>query len=300
MVIYADVILFINFFMDFFILWICGKLLNRRARLWRLFCGGALGATLYVLPILLLNRPFGGFAASELIIASGLFAAFGRLPFAAFFNLMVLANISSFAVGGVCMALFYAFGGNAGGLYVVPDPGAFPLRLLLCASAVSYIALKLFVNRIKKRTLSRQEYCRLEISAGGRKAVMTALIDTGSSLCEPISGVPVIVAEKNGLSPMLEGLPELYDRDGEVILSVLSALNGSILDNRLRIVPFSGLGKKDGLLIGMRTDYAGLFLSNGGHVVIKQAIIGIYDGSLSAGGLFRALVNPDILNNGEA
>ena len=66
--------------------------------------------------------------------------------------------------------------------------------------------------------------------------------------------------------------------------------------SKIRLIPFMSLGKENGMLIGIKAD--GLTVNTQEDVVfIKNIIIGIYDGSLSKTGKYRALIGLELLEN---
>ena len=70
--------------------------------------------------------------------------------------------------------------------------------LLLCGAAAGGICA--LARREKRNTLKE---CRLEISLGGRTAVMRGLPDSGNLLMDGLTGIPVIVASEKQLKPVL-------------------------------------------------------------------------------------------------
>ena len=88
----------------------------------------------------------------------------------------------------------------------------------------------------------------------------------------------------------------------EKILNNLSnIIEGKEIDlgeylSKIRLIPFMSLGKENGMLIGIKAD--GLTVNTQEDVVfIKNIIIGIYDGSLSKTGKYKALIGLELLEN---
>ena len=96
--------------------------------------------------------------------------------------------------------------------------------------------------------------CTLIISDCGKTAECEALIDTGSSLCEPFSGIPVIVAAE-------DVLPETRDK-------------------KYRLVPFSSVGG-DGLLKAYRPERISIVKE--GEKRSIDAFIAVFAGELKSG-----------------
>ena len=71
-------------------------------------------------------------------------------------------------------------------------------------------------------------------------------------------------------------------------------LSGSSWAPRLRLIPFSALGTKGGLLLAFRPDV--IEVMHGAELIrTSQAVVGIFPGELSGDGSYRGLLHPDIL-----
>ena len=64
--------------------------------------------------------------------------------------------------------------------------------------------------------------------------------------------------------------------------------------SKLKFIPFSSLGKQNGMLLGIKPDYIKV-ISNETETVNKNVIIGIYNKSLTKRGEYRALVGIDLI-----
>ena len=79
------------------------------------------------------------------------------------------------------------------------------------------------------------------------------MIDTGNLLKDPITGTPVIVVEKQSLKEIIEE---------EILNQIEGILEGKYIDtkytenyiSKFRLIPFSSLGKQNGMLIGFKPD----------------------------------------------
>ena len=99
-------------------------------------------------------------------------------------------------------------------------------------------------------------FCKIEIEINNKKIITKAMIDTGNMLKEPITNIPVIVIEH----------VLLYTCIPKEILNNLKEIMGGDLENipykiqeeyisKLKLIPFSSLGKQNGMLIGIRPEY---------------------------------------------
>lgn len=99
----------------------------------------------------------------------------------------------------------------------------------------------------------------------------------GNLLKENISNLPVVIVEKNILSGLIDN--SILENISEILSGkFLEETNSKIYDYKLRIIPFSSLGNKDGLLLGFRPDYIKVYTDEDNFE--KEVIIGIYEDSL--------------------
>lgn len=150
--------------------------------------------------------------------------------------------------------------------------------------------------------MSRKDmFCDICINVAEKKVVVKALIDSGNFLKEPISGSPVIVVEKYKL---IDIVPK------EILQNLKQIVEGKFLGNnedsevvsflpRFRVIPFSSLGKQNGLLLGIKVDSIIIYFEEE-EKVINEIIIGIYDEHLSKKENYTALVGLDLLERRRA
>ena len=76
-------------------------------------------------------------------------------------------------------------------------------------------------------------------------------------------------------------------------------INGKDFDledysSKIRIIPFTSLGKENGILLGLKADNVEIDLEEN-TMNITDVIIGIYNGHLSKNGKYKALIGLDLL-----
>ena len=100
----------------------------------------------------------------------------------------------------------------------------------------------------------------------------------GNLLKETISNLPVIIVEKNVLVNLI---------DNSVLERVKDILEGKMLDDdnskihnyKFRIIPFTSLGNKNGLLLGFKPDFIKIY--NEDETIEKKVFVGISEENLS-------------------
>ncbi len=233
MVIYADMLLALNWWLDFLLLLGVGRVSHGVTRPWRLVLGaltGALCAGVILLPPLpwwLSLTVKGGGAALMVVVAFGFggWRAFIRRTLWLFALSAGLAGLSSALYFFVAPTGFYVFNGVV--YYAVP-----PL-LLVMLTVICYGIMMLVERAIRHRAPAGQAYW-LRLTVDGREAVVRCLYDSGNHLAEPFSGRPVMVVERRAVATLLP-VPATVD--------ALPAQS----DVSWRLVPFASLGG-EGLL----------------------------------------------------
>jgi len=297
MTLYADLLFLVNFIMNGFVLWLVSKLLRQKRKARWLVLGSVVMALLYTLLLIIEPLRFLNIAlASVVILAAGVMVAFYPAGVKHFLRLMLGAYGITFAVGGLGMALFYLTDLPYAIYYIAADLDGFrravSWQLVLVGMVVSYGLIKLTMRLIEAQTIKRQMLMNIMVSMNEKYIFFDALVDTGHSLREPLSQSPVIVAEFEQVQEFLpEGLRGLFNEGNESNLSsVLDGQEGAFYQ-RIRMIPFTSIGKASGMLIGFRPDRVMV----GTETSRQDVVIGIYNDRLTPDGRYQGLVSPEIL-----
>jgi stage II sporulation protein GA (sporulation sigma-E factor processing peptidase) len=221
-------------------------------------------------------------------------AAFPFYTVKSYIKTLIIFYIVSFGFGGCVLGVFYFsdIGQKLGAVY---SNGIFyfnlPWMVLALSGALYYIAVKLFGYFSGKIYYSKNLKKKLLISYNDKTAFITALLDTGNSLIDPVSLSPVIIAEYKSIKNLFDrdiqnGLDRINCEDITWIMSEISQKGFPV-----RLIPFSSVGKDNGMLIGFVPDRAEIH-DECGIRVLKKCVIGIYDKQLSKDRSYGALLNP--------
>ena len=96
---------------------------------------------------------------------------------------------AAFIIGGSAFFAVYATGGAANGSLI----GGVSLRIMLFAASAA-AAMPSLARRLRQRRIQSQATHILTITRHGQTYTLSAMVDSGSSLIEPVSGLPVAVA----------------------------------------------------------------------------------------------------------
>lgn len=165
-------------------------------------------------------------------------------------------------------------------------------------AAVSTAALTLVVmgwrapRWLQRESLQRSTELLVRVEVGGRSVEVVGLLDTGNHLREPLSGWPVLVVEAEAAASLFpESLRPVAVQMAAGDLGAAERLQRHPdWAGRWRMIPFSSLGARHGMLLGFRPDR--IRLTHGPHHVVTNAVVGLSVHLLDADGRYQALVPP--------
>lgn len=256
---YVDSLFLINFVMNLILLVLVNRAHLRTATRRRLIAGAAFGAGMYLLPFLL-----PGLAAFRMILgflgggAGMLVIAFRIRSWKALWRTGEKLLLYTFLLGG-------------GILFVIRLlPGARDVLVNVMGIMGLGALLALFLSYIRERKEKTQDMCKVVLVGHGAKITINALMDTGNSLIEPISGKPVSILEK----------------------SVFDSLCREERPEGFRAIPYHSIGKSNGILHGYLLPEM-LVEVDGVTKTCKDIYVGISD-ELTRGE-YKMILNPCVL-----
>lgn len=292
--VYVDMLFLINFLMDFVVLWAAARLAQIRVSLWRLAGGACIGALYSVIVLLPGLEHLSSFEVKFLVSLAMALVAFAPLPWKKFGQTVLYFYLVAFTMGGAVLGFIYFMATNS-----IPEGlGSFPIRYLwlIVALVIAGLLGKYGVAYFRKSLLQDLLKVPVEITIHGRQLKLNGLVDTGNQLVDPVTGVPVIIVEYGVLSSYLPPwLKEIINAGGEANLSKLAeAFPEDGCTPPFRLIPFTTIGKRHGMLLGFRPDEVTVYAGDK-KVRKTDVIIGIYNMRLSPRGTYRALLHPDLV-----
>lgn len=268
MTVYAEYLFLENFTAGLILLYLTARLSGTAAGILRLTAGAVLSGMsgfLLFLPLNSLEAVLFRAAAAAVICA----AALGTDRF---LKKAGLFYILSFLTGGAAMAFFLwqqipVLAGN-GVLYL--NSMTYPALILCGVPALALAAW--FVNLVRRKRRTDWTCGPAELELDGHSSVLSACVDSGNSLTEPISGRQVILVDQAGA----QKLP----------------FRRADYPQRYAAVPYRAVGVEQGILEGLRIDR----LSYGGKEY-HNVILAYFEGTF---GEFEVLLNRNILEGGMA
>ena len=298
--IYPDVAFAVSFLMNGLILWGTARTVKVTA-CWPRIIAGALSGALY--------SGAAAFPQLELLHSLWLKTAFSVIMFALvfvplnpkrFISTLMMFYIISFSLGGLFLGVLYSFKSSA--YYVqITDFSRLMAGYFLPALTVTvilYLILNRFAGRIfRARVVQSLFQVPLKVLFGPSEVSVEALIDTGNRLKDPLSHIPVVVVEYEVLKNLFpaEVRTAFESHQDPDLMLVLNSISNTPWVSRFRVIPFSSLGRDNGLLIGFRPDRIEVW--NGTKSVCTgNVIVGVYHRELSPEGTYRALLHPEVLD----
>lgn len=297
--VYLDVIVMENLVMNYLILWVTGKFAKVSALSIRIFLGALAGAVYVVFLILFPQIDFyysipAKFLLSLLIVAIT-FSPPGIFPF---IKILAVFYITTFIFAGASFAALYMnnIGGFVrNGIFYISHTSKWVTIALAVLTTI--IVLKVFWDTVQYKLARGKLLKRVGICFGERKADFSALVDTGNSLHDPVTNLPVLVVEYIAIKKILpEEICRIFSEEKEDDLSmVVGLVTGSSWYSRFRLIPFTSLGKENGMLIGFKPDYIEIAGEGEDKKGIRDVIVGICNRNLSKNRAYQALLSPDLL-----
>lgn len=212
------------------------------------------------------------------------------------FKDIVIFYLTSFCFGGAAYYLLYYISPqqikNINGILT----GSYPIKIAILGGILGFFIINIGFKIIKGKIDKNSIFYNMDIFYNEKKVRIKVILDTGNLLIEPITSFPVAIVEKE----KMEGL--LDEKDLKIISKgLLNSFEGlsEKLKLRCKIIPFSSVGKNNGIIIGFKPDYIKLYDLEDNEKVIKNVIIGIYDNKLSKNNNYSGLIGLELLNNSD-
>ena len=149
---------------------------------------------------------------------------------------------------------------------------------------------------IKQKITQKDMIYHAKILYSGKIVVLKLALDTGNFLNDPITRLPVIIVESEKLKELIPS-SLLNQIENDNYYRALEQMEGH-LKRRCSIIPFSSIGKNNGILLGFRPDDF-ILQTQEGEEISKKVIIAIYPYNLSQSNSYAGLIGLNILNKEE-
>ncbi len=261
--------------MDAFALLVLIKVQRINTSLIRLIAAAAIGALwvciIMVLKINIVIEMLFSYIVIVIIMVKIVAYAY---KFTKILKMSALLYLITFTMGGMAHFLYYyTYCGYF--LKNLLDEGLGPLIIIMC-SAMLYLLVR---GVIERHRLYDEKLFKVKIVIGNTEVYVNALYDSGNTLIDPIYNKAVNVVERDKLQKLVEK-------------------NGGVTNLHYRLIPYSSLGNKRGIIPVIDVDYICIY--KGEEIkVINKAAVAVYDGVLSKHSTYSMLLNTVIFEKQE-
>lgn len=298
MEIYIDVLVLENIVMNYLILVMTAKFSKSKTSNLRLFLGALVGASYVVIMLVLPGMKVYYTAFAKIVLSVAIIAvAFSPEKVKDFLKTLAIFYVSTFIFAGAAFAFMY-FNQNGGfirnGIVYVFWQSKWTL-LFLSIVMVGIIA-RIFWEIIQQKFIKQKQLIQLKIAFENKVTDLSALVDTGNSLHDPLTNMPVVIVEFDAIKKILPmDIKNIFEESKEDDLaSITGIISNSKWFSRFRLIPYTSLGKENGMLIGFKPDYIEIE-GDEEKKDIKDVIIGIYNRALSKNDNYKALLSPELI-----
>lgn len=293
MTIYIDIIIVENLIMNYIILYATGLISKSKISHLRIFFASAIGAVYAITEYISNLNIYSNILVKIILSIIIVFVAFYPRNVKKMFKQLILFYLTTFTFGGVATYLIYVLKPQdivmKNGMYV----GTYVLKVIFIGAIVGTIILIIAFKFAKNKITKKDMICKIKIKLNGKEVVLDTMIDTGNMLKEPLTGNPVVVVEKTSLYDLMP--KEILNNTESILGGDFEKIPEDIKNEyipRLKIIPFSSLGKQNGMLIGIKPEK--LEVINEQIEEKDNAIIGIYNKSLTKRGEYNALIGIEL------
>ena len=168
---------------------------------------------------------------------------------------LLIFYMTSFVFGGAALSLIYFIRPQEAQMKNGIFLGEYSLKVVFLGGIVGFTIIVIAFKIIKSKISARDIFYDIEIFMEGRKIETKAMIDTGNMLKEPITNTPVIVVEHTLLYHTIP--KQILNNIDEILLGNLEVLEEETREKylaKLKFIPFSSIGKSNGMLLGIKAD----------------------------------------------
>lgn len=298
MTIYVDVVLLENLCMNYIILFGTGYIIRLKIKHLRILLSSLIGAIYAILAYAGIFPMYANIFVKIVLSICMVYIAFYPKNIKGMVKELIVFYLVSFALGGCAFALLYIVKPQdifmKDGVYI----GTYPIKIALLGGIVGFIVTYIAFKVVKTRMTKNELIYDMVIKIKDKELTTKVMLDTGNMLKDPISNMPVVLVEKSILYPILP--KELLENSKNI-------LGGDFKENedinneyrtRLRIIPFTSVGKQNGMMLGIKVDEIKI-ITDVDEVINDNAIICVYEKEFSKRKKYFGLIGIDLLERRE-
>ena len=206
---------------------------------------------------------------------------FGYHNTALFFKNTVLFYRISFCFCGLMLFVWFTF--MPKGLYIKNSTVYFNLSpiAMIVTTLIAYFIIQT-IMKITAKSVSETQFCKVKVVSNGSSCEFYGKTDTGNTLYEPFSHLPVIVVNKRAVASVIESEFQ------KLLNGEYDTLN---ISGKYRLIPFHSVNG-EGLLPSFMPDK--IYINN---CVCQQKIYIAVCKDTIVGTSVEAMINPEIISS---
>lgn len=294
MTIYVDILFLENLILNSIILYASTIILKAKIRHFRIWTASSLGAIYVVIYYVFKIKVYTNIVAKLMLAICMVYIVFRPKKGMDLLKYVVIFFLVSFVFGGASLGVIYIVNSNNVTIQNGIIHGDYTVKTIVLGVIIAFIIIVLSFKLVKTKFTKNDMFCKMKIKLEGKEVETKAMLDTGNLLKEPITNIPVVVVENTVLVGTLP--KELLENTENILGGDIDKIPMEIQDKylpKLKVIPFSSLGRQNGMLLGIKADSV-IIVSDEGEKEIDKIIIGIYGKPISKKGEYRALLGIDV------
>lgn len=293
MTLYIDLILLENIIMNYIIILATGMICRVDIKQIRILLSSLIGA-IYAVFIYAVNLEiYYNHITKILVSICMVYIAFNSKSFKIMLKQLLIFYLTSFCFGGAAYYLLHNINPNMiksiNGTFV----GTYPIKIAILGGILGFFIINISFKVIKNKLTKKDMLYDVEIFYKEKRASIKVILDTGNLLTDPITSTPVLIVEAGKLIDIIPR--NVLDQINNIIIGKNIDNIDEDIKTRCSIIPFSSIGKNNGMIIGFRPDYIKIHTMDG-EEIRKRVIIGILENKIVKNGLYSGLIGLNLLN----
>lgn len=295
MTVYIDVVFLENLILNVIILYATSLIAKINLKIIRTLISASIGSIYaimyYIFQIGLYSNIIFKFVLSVIMI----YVAFNPKEFKTLLKVLILFYLTSFVFGGASLSVIYLVNAQRINIQNGMIIGKYTMNTIFMGIIIAFIVIVIAFKIIKSKISKNDLFCDIRFKINNKEIKTKAMLDTGNLLKEPITNIPVVVVEHKLLYDVIPN--EILDNIENILGGDLEDISDEVKSDyisKLKVIPFTSLGKQNGILLGIKADELIVEEMNS-EKKIDNVIIGIYNKELSKKRTYSALIGIDVI-----
>ena len=293
MTLYIDLILLENIIMNYIIILATGMVCRVNIKHIRVLLASILGAIYAILVYIIDLKIYTNPIVKVLISVCMIYISFNSTNVKILLKQLLIFYLTSFCFGGAAYYLLHNINPNmiqsVNGVLI----GTYPIKIAILGGSLGFFIINISFRIIKNKLTKKDMIYEVEIFYNEKSSNIKVILDTGNLLIEPITKTPVLIVESEKLKGIIP--QDILNNIENVIYNNSFDYIDEEIKTRCSIIPFSSIGKDNGIIIGFRPDYIKIYTEEG-EEIRKKVVVGIYNNKIARNGLYSGLIGLNLLN----